>query len=138
MIRNELCKMPQASIPSRFHCLPRLVILVFLSAVPALFAAGVQEQPIAPPSAPPSSAAPVAHGGDEIFHKRCIACHNKQRDDDSPFGPPNLYLAFHGKTPITAKVAESIIVNGKGQMPAFGTVLTRTEIRQVIAYLRAR
>jgi mono/diheme cytochrome c family protein len=114
------------------------LILVFLFSVPVLFAAGVQDQPPAPEKAPASAVAPAAsaHDGDAIFHKRCITCHNKQRDDDSPFGPPNLYTAFHGKPPLTTKAALNIITNGKDRMPAFGAVLTKSEILSVIAYLK--
>ena len=79
----------------------------------------------------------VKQGG-EIFNKRCIVCHNKQPGDNTPFGPPNLYTAFHGTPPLTAQQAETIVVHGRGQMPPFGAILSRTEIRSVIAYLRKR
>lgn len=79
-----------------------------------------------------------AKQGAAIFQQRCIACHNKQRDDDSPFGPPNLYTAFHGQTPLSAKAAASIVTDGKGAMPSFGATLSKTQIRSVIAYLRSR
>lgn len=84
------------------------------------------------------TAAVSAKNGDAIFHQRCIVCHNKQRDDDSPFGPPNLYTAFHGKAALTPRAAALIVTKGRGTMPAFGTTLSRTEILSVIAYLRSR
>jgi mono/diheme cytochrome c family protein len=123
--------------PNRSFC---HLVPVFLLGMPILLAAGAQDPPAMPGNVPAPNVAPIvpAQQGDAIFHKRCIACHNKQRGDDSPFGPPNLYTAFHGKTPLTARLAENIIANGKGQMPAFGAVLSRAEIRGVIAYLRAR
>jgi mono/diheme cytochrome c family protein len=83
-------------------------------------------------------AAPNVKQGDEIFHKRCIACHNKQPDDNSPFGPPNLYAVFRARPTLTTAQAETIITGGKGQMPSFKAILTRAEIRSVIAYLRSR
>jgi mono/diheme cytochrome c family protein len=140
MIRNKDCVMPLLSFSSRLCRVLLLLIPALLFGAPILIVAGAQEQPSSPGSAPAAGAGPAvpAQGGDAIFHKRCILCHNKQRDDDSPFGPPNLYTAFHGKTPLTTKAAETIIVNGKGQMPAFGAVLSKTEIHQVIAYLRTR
>jgi len=76
--------------------------------------------------------------GSEIFNKRCIVCHNKKPGDNTPFGPPNLYTAFHKKPALTAQQAEAVVVHGRGQMPAFGTILSRTEIKNVIAYLRNR
>ena len=82
-------------------------------------------------------AAPAAKQGDQIFHQRCVVCHNKQPDDTTPFGPPNLYKVFRSHTMSTAQ-AETIISNGKGQMPAFKTILTKPEIKSVISYLRSR
>jgi mono/diheme cytochrome c family protein len=76
--------------------------------------------------------------GSEIFNKRCIVCHNKQPGDNTPFGPPNLYTAFHGTGALTPQQAETIVVHGRGQMPSFAAILSRTEIRSVIAYLRKR
>ncbi len=77
---------------------------------------------------------PAAQRGSLIFHHRCTTCHNKQPDDMSPFGPPNLYQVFRHKT-ISAAQATQIIHHGKGPMPAFGTSITNTQIRDVIAYL---
>ena len=86
------------------------------------------------------SAKPGAAGegkGSQIFHARCIACHNKQRGDNSPFGPPNLYIAFKTKA-VTPTQAQEIITHGKGQiMPSFAKVLSKSDIQNVIAYLQA-
>lgn len=73
--------------------------------------------------------------GDQIFHTRCLICHNKQPDDKSPFGPPNLFQAFKTKA-ISQPQAEQIITKGKGQMPAFGTILSKGDVQSVIAYLK--
>ena len=86
----------------------------------------------------PTPKTPAAKRGSEIFHKRCIVCHNKQPDDTSPFGPPNLYAVFRGKPQLTTAQAETIVLNGKGQMPSFKAVLTRDEIRSILAYLRSK
>src|SRR3974390_539234 len=87
----------------------------------------------------PDDAGATVKQGDEIFHKRCVVCHNKQPGDTTPFGPPNLYTVFRGHpTTLTPTQAETIVMNGRGQMPSFKAVLTRTEIRSVIAYLRSR
>jgi len=79
-----------------------------------------------------------ARHGEEIFKQRCIACHNKQPGDTSPFGPPNLNGIFRGPSPITTKQATTIIVNGKGTMPGWGSVLSKADISDVIAYLRTK
>ena len=76
--------------------------------------------------------------GAEVFKKRCVVCHNKQPGDDAPYGPPNLYSAFRGTSPLSTHDAEAMIRNGKGNMPAFGAILSPSEIRSVIAYLRKR
>lgn len=83
-----------------------------------------------------AAAAGGAKKGEQIFKTRCVICHNKQPGDDSPFGPPNLFDAFKKKT-VTAPQAEQIISKGKGQMPAFGTILSKSEVQSVIAYLKA-
>ena len=85
----------------------------------------------------PDAAGAAVKQGNEIFHKRCIVCHNKQPGDNTPFGPPNLYTAFRGHSALSTAQAENIVTNGRGQMPPFKSVLTRTEIRSVIAYLRS-
>ena len=82
-----------------------------------------------------ASPTPAVKRGDALFHQRCAICHNKQPGDTAPFGPPNLYDAFRNKT-ITTSQAMQIIHHGKGQMPPFGTTITDTQIRDVIAYLR--
>jgi mono/diheme cytochrome c family protein len=76
--------------------------------------------------------------GAKIFHDRCANCHNKQPGDDSPFGPPNLYSAFRGKDTISRGQAETVIRDGRNAMPAFGNVLSKSEIASVIAYLQGR
>lgn len=88
--------------------------------------------------APAKFQSALAKHGSEIFQKRCVACHNKQPGDDAPFGPPNLYTAFHRNPPLTVHDAETTIRDGKGTMPAFGTILSPGEIRSVITYLRTR
>jgi mono/diheme cytochrome c family protein len=84
----------------------------------------------------PAATAGEAKKGDQIFKTKCIICHNKLPGDNSAFGPPNLFEAFKSNA-ITPPQAEQIIVHGKGQMPAFGTILTKSDMQSVIAYLKA-
>jgi len=91
---------------------------------------------------PPATAADTLTGrakqGQAIFQQRCVSCHNKQPGDTSPFGPPNLNGIFKGPSRITTKQAADIIEKGKSPMPAFGTVLTHSDVDDLIAYLRTR
>lgn len=84
------------------------------------------------------ASSPSPKHGDQIFHQRCVVCHNKQPGDTTPFGPPNLYEVFRQPSPLTSKQAETIITQGKGAMPAFGSILSKSDIHSVIAYLRAK
>lgn len=78
----------------------------------------------------------AAKRGEAMFKQRCIACHNKQPGDTTPFGPPNLNGIFRGPTAITTKDAETVISNGKGQMPGWGKILTKSDIDDLLAYLK--
>jgi mono/diheme cytochrome c family protein len=75
-----------------------------------------------------------AKAGEEIFHKNCVTCHNKQPGDTTPFGPPNLHGVF--KTGLTTAQAQKIIRDGKGAMPGWGNTLSNSDIQNVIAYLK--
>src|SRR6201985_2665129 len=82
-----------------------------------------------------------AKRGPAIFQQNCGGCHNKQPDDSTPFGPPNLHGIFSSKPmvspPITPAQATETIKNGKAPMPAFGSILNETPISELVAYLRA-
>jgi mono/diheme cytochrome c family protein len=83
-----------------------------------------------------------AKRGAQIFQQNCVSCHNKQPDDTTPFGPPNLHGIFSSKPmvnpPITPAQAENVIKKGAAPMPAFGSLLTQAQIDDVIAYLKAQ
>jgi mono/diheme cytochrome c family protein len=76
--------------------------------------------------------------GEKTFRQYCISCHNKAVGDTAPFGPPNLHGIFRGKSAITTAEATTVIVKGKSSMPGWGNVLTRSDISNVIAYLRTQ
>jgi mono/diheme cytochrome c family protein len=119
---------------SRSHC-PRKSYFLSTLQIAILIAFGFSTAKVF--AVEPNAAAAVKQGG-EIFHKRCFVCHNKQPDDTTPFGPPNLYMVFRGHPTLTTAQAETIVMNGRGQMPSFKAVLSKTEIRSVFAYLRSR
>jgi mono/diheme cytochrome c family protein len=109
-------------------------IVVFLAV--CAFAAFATESQTASAASNETSSVAAKHG-DEIFHQRCVTCHNQAPNDALPFGPPNLYTVFRQRT-ISPQQAETIILQGKGNMPSFRNILSKSDIRSVIAYLKAR
>jgi mono/diheme cytochrome c family protein len=83
-----------------------------------------------------------AKRGATVFQQNCVSCHNKQPNDTTPFGPPNLHGIFSAKPlvspSITPAQATETIKNGKAPMPAFGSILTPAQINELIAYLKAQ
>jgi mono/diheme cytochrome c family protein len=80
---------------------------------------------------------PRAKMGSALFQQNCIVCHNKKPGDTAPFGPPNLHGVLRKKV-ITAAQAATIIKNGRGAMPPFGSRLSVSQIQQLIAYLHTQ
>jgi mono/diheme cytochrome c family protein len=83
-----------------------------------------------------------AKRGAVVFQQNCVSCHNKQADDATPFGPPNLHGIFSSKPlvtpPITPVQAADFIRKGAAPMPAFAGILTEAQISDLIAYLKAQ
>ena len=83
-----------------------------------------------------------AKRGAAIFQQNCVSCHNKQPNDSTPFGPPNLHGIFSSKPmvtpPVTPAQATEVIKNGKAPMPAFGSILSEAQISDLLAYLKAQ
>ena len=92
--------------------------------------------------APKPALSAKAKRGAAIFQQNCVSCHNKQPDDSTPFGPPNLHGIFSSKPmvtpPITPAQATETIKNGKAPMPAFGSILTEAQISDLLTYLKAQ
>ena len=113
-----------------------LFTLVTAGAVIAAQLAGFADTPKAPVMTA------RAKRGAAIFQQNCVACHNKQPDDTTPFGPPNLHGIFSSKPMVhpalTPEQAAAFIKKGAPPMPAFGTILTETQINDLIAYLKVQ
>ena len=93
------------------------------------------------PGSPAQSRGPLgakAKRGETVFQQHCISCHNKQPGDTMPFGPPNLNGIFRGPSALTTKQVEEVVVQGKGTMPGWGTVLARSDIDDLVAFLKTR
>ena len=78
----------------------------------------------------------------ELFNNNCARCHGADGAGDTPTGhmynaPDFTNREWWRKHPdiTSTKSLISIVTNGKGEMPAFGKKLTRTEIRQLVVYV---
>jgi mono/diheme cytochrome c family protein len=80
---------------------------------------------------------PRVKRGSALFQQNCIVCHNKKPGDTAPFGPPNLHGVLRNKV-ITPAQAATIIKNGRGTMPPFGSRLSVSQIQELIAYLHTQ
>ncbi len=85
---------------------------------------------------------PKAKRGSVLFQQNCVSCHNKQPDDTTPFGPPNLHGILSAKPQahqaLTTTQVTEFIRKGKAPMPAFGGMLTEAQISDLIAYLKVQ
>lgn len=85
---------------------------------------------------------PKAKRGSVLFQQNCVSCHNKEANDTTPFGPPNLHGIFSAKPlvhpALTPAEAADFIRKGKAPMPAFGGMLTEAQIGDLIAYLKVQ
>jgi mono/diheme cytochrome c family protein len=77
--------------------------------------------------------------GREIFLANCVGCHGKNADGDTPAGRnwhvPDL------RSPQVQSLADpvlrQILREGKGKMPAWGGLLSQTDMDHVLAYVRS-
>jgi cytochrome c5 len=105
-----------------------------------------------PPAEGPSRELMVASAGgmflpdaadrQELYETNCAPCHGESGKGNGPAAP-----AFNPRpADLTDQVVQrrpaedlvSVIMTGKGGMPAFGATLSREEIDDVVAYIRTR
>ncbi len=76
------------------------------------------------------------HAGEQIFVQKCFQCHSVVQDQVR-LGP-SLYSEMkrspHKKT---AAQVRSLMIDGKGKMPPFKDVLSKEDMDNLIAYIRA-
>jgi mono/diheme cytochrome c family protein len=88
-----------------------------------------------------SAAQPVspAEDGRSIFVANCLGCHGKNADGNTPAGRAWRVPDFRSQTVQANSDARllSIIREGKGKMPAWGQLLSQTEIEHLLAYVRS-
>jgi mono/diheme cytochrome c family protein len=111
--------------------------------------AGTNAAPTTTPETPPSDTPPTdaaAAGGtiaagEAIYKQRCVLCHGTEGKGDG-VGAAGLDPKPRNHTDGTYMNAQSdeallaVISAGKGQMPAWGQVLTEQQMKDVLAYVR--
>jgi mono/diheme cytochrome c family protein len=79
----------------------------------------------------------------DLFRNNCARCHGADGRGDTPLGhtynAPDFtdpeWWQKHSNITTSASLI-SIVSKGKGEMPAFGKKLSRTEIRRLVGYVR--
>ena len=79
--------------------------------------------------------------GERIYKQRCVLCHGPEGKGDGPGAaalnpkPRNHTDASYMSTQTDEQLLHSIR-DGKGQMPAWGKILSEEEMHSVLAYIR--
>lgn len=76
-----------------------------------------------------------APAGQALFSSRCASCHGL--DGRGGETGPNIATAANFRAKTDAQLTETIHDGTPGGMPAFGSMMTPTEISAVVSYLRA-
>lgn len=94
--------------------------------------------PKLPPSKPASEFTPQEANGAAIFQKQCARCHsaNTQRNLHGP-GLQGLYKLPYlpSGAPSNDDRISSVIIHGRGMMPAYANQLDDQQLADLIAYL---
>jgi cytochrome c6 len=87
------------------------------------------------------SVAPVTplEDGHGIFMANCTPCHGRNADGDTPAGRTWHVPNLHSPQVQSAddQVLLQIIRQGKGKMPAWGGLLSQTDMEHVLVYIRS-
>ncbi len=90
-----------------------------------------------------SHGAPGPSRVEDLYRQNCARCHGAEGRGDTPMG--RVFLAPDFTDPewwrkssnfTSNKSLRAIVTNGKSGMPAFGKKLGRTEINQLVSYVR--
>jgi mono/diheme cytochrome c family protein len=79
---------------------------------------------------------PSPQNGAAVFHTNCIGCHSLESGNQS-HGPSLAHYFQRRPAPTDAQTGQ-LIRNGRKFMPAFRDKLSRTQISDLIAYLKTR
>jgi mono/diheme cytochrome c family protein len=89
---------------------------------------------ISPAAIPQKPAAQAVANGQRIFNQSCAACHDTHGTIAK--SGPGLKSYYHQHNPHpTDDALRSIILDGKGKMPAFST-LSKSQTDDLVAYLK--
>lgn len=114
--------MKEATKLSRTHLAGLLVLVAEILAV------------VAPVSAQKASTA----NGEKLFADKCVKCHDKDGSGGTPFGKA-MKAADLRSADVQSKTDTDFytqIEKGKGNMPPFGDKLNKSQIEDLIAYVR--
>ena len=90
-------------------------------------------------AAPQFSAAASAKNGEATFGQKCAMCHAKDGSGNTPMGK-NLKLRDLSSKQVQAQTHKQlydIIANGKSPMPGYASQLSKADIEDLVAFIRA-
>ena len=90
---------------------------------------------------PPSPAAEKKSPAKELFDQRCARCHGRDGRGETRLGEmlkvPDFTDEGWWRGDLSDERLKTSIAQGKGEMPAFGKKLSRTEISSLVGYVRS-
>jgi len=89
---------------------------------------------ISPAAIPQKPAAQAVANGQRIFNQSCAACHDTHGTTARPGPGLKSYYRQHNPHP-TDDAVRTIILDGKGRMPAF-SALSKSQTDDLVAYLK--
>lgn len=100
----------------------------------------ISEQPRSIAQRRPSEAAALSpsEDGRDIFVANCLGCHGRNADGDTPAGR-NWRVPDLRSPQVQSRGDDGLrqsIRDGKGKMPAWGALLSQTDIDHLVAYVR--
>jgi cytochrome c6 len=85
------------------------------------------------------ASSPPGPGGEELYNARCAACHGGDARGNTAVGKKMKIRDL--RSPEVQKQSDEdlkkIITDGKGSMPGFGKRLDKTQIQDLVAYIRS-
>lgn len=95
-------------------------------------------QPDLPPGKPVSALTPEEATGHEVFQRQCARCHEAY-SPRSTHGPSMYGVFRRPDLPSGMKATDdrvsSVILHGRGMMPAFGNKISDEELQLLLKYL---
>jgi mono/diheme cytochrome c family protein len=116
--------------------LPIRTCFLFVVSLTALCATGCQ--PDLPPGKPVSALTPDEAAGHEVFERQCARCHTAY-SPQATHGPSMYGVFRRPDLPSGMKATDdrvsSVILHGRGMMPAFSNKITDDDLQLLLKYL---